>query len=229
MLIESLASSSEGNCYIINMGKHRFMIEAGLSKPRIIKGTHNKLSQIEFCLLSHEHGDHSKSIKDLCKMGIDCYMSNGTADYLAIEHHRVRRVSGPLSIGDLSIVPFAVKHDAVEPFGYLIYSLETKEKLLFATDTYFLPYEFKWLTHIMIECNYSKDIFRKSDKADELLKRVVKSHFELENVKDFLKKNKSEKLEEVYLMHLSDEGSDEALFKSEIAGAVGVPVYVCGK
>lgn len=56
------------------------------------------------------------------------------------------------------MLPVKTEHDAKEPLGFLIYSRTTREKLLFATDTYYIRYRFPGLTHIMIECNYAIDI-----------------------------------------------------------------------
>jgi phosphoribosyl 1,2-cyclic phosphodiesterase len=59
------------------------------------------------------------------------------------------------------------------------------------------------------------------------MKRLVNSHFSLENVLEFLKANDTNKLKEIYLMHLSDKNSDAELFKNEIEKLTGVITNVC--
>ena len=82
----------------------------------------------------------------------------------------------------------------------------------------------------MIECNYSKSILDKN--IDESItpkfmrKRLIKSHFSLENVLEFLKANDLSKVQEIHLLHLSDSNSDEALFKQEVQKLTGKPVYI---
>lgn len=82
----------------------------------------------------------------------------------------------------------------------------------------------------MIECNYSLEILernyqhRKIDKKQR--NRIITSHFELNNVRQFLQSNDLSKLQEVHLLHLSDRNSDAEQFKREIQAIVGVPTYI---
>jgi len=85
----------------------------------------------------------------------------------------------------------------------------------------------------MIECNYAKEILKKNIDRGKIPKvvanRLHSSHFELENVKEFLKANDLSQCKAIYLMHLSDGNSDEARFKHEIMALTGKPVIVCQK
>ena len=191
-----------------------------------------KLSEIDACLLSHEHQDHSKSVKHITKAGIDTYMSEGTRNAIKIGNHRIKVIKAhkQFRIGTFKIVPFGTKHDAAEPLGFLIYSTATGEKLLFATDTYYIEYHFHKLTHIMVECNYSSEILKTAVDADltplALKNRLLSSHFSLENVLKFLKANDLSSVQAIILLHLSDNNSDEALFKMEVQKATGKQVYI---
>src|SRR5690625_6799002 len=78
--------------YTLTDGKTTIMIEAGIGIKEIQKALDFKVSQVSGLLLSHSHGDHSKSIKNMLKMGVDCYMPHDTADELRLDHHRVKKV-----------------------------------------------------------------------------------------------------------------------------------------
>lgn len=82
----------------------------------------------------------------------------------------------------------------------------------------------------MVECNYSEKIMDERVKSGALNKslaqRIQQSHFALENVKDFLKANDLSKVTEIYLLHLSADNSDPALFKREIQKLTGKLVTV---
>jgi len=82
----------------------------------------------------------------------------------------------------------------------------------------------------MVECNYSASILDANialGKVPQVMKkRLTRSHFSLENVKEFFKANDLSKVEEIHLLHLSDSNSDEALFKEEIMKLTGKPVYI---
>lgn len=229
--IKTLASGSSGNAYLIDDGHSQLLLECGINFKDIQIALNFKTSDISGCLVSHEHKDHSKGIKDVLRAGIDVYTSQGTADAEGIKHHRLKIIESKktYSIGTWKVLPFDVEHDVNEPLGFLLMN-EVGDKLLFATDTYYVRYRFKGLTHIMVECNYSMDILEEniaSGRVHKAMKRrLLKSHFSLENVKEFLKANDLSKVQEIHLMHLSNDNSDEARFKREIQELTGKPVYI---
>lgn len=224
--ITALASSSKGNCYRITDGHTPLLLECGINYRDIQKGFDFRMSEVAGCLVTHEHGDHCKSIKDVLKAGIDVYTSSGTVEALSINHHRIKtvRAKEQFHLGTWTILPFDVQHDVSEPLGFLLAN-QAGEKLLFATDTYYIKYRFQGLTHLMVECNFSEKILLEnilSGKVPKVMKkRLRESHFSLENVKDFLKANDLSKVQEIWLLHLSDSNSDEKLFKEEIQKLTG--------
>jgi len=225
------ASGSRGNCYRITDGRTPLLLECGIPYKEIQKKLNFRISEIVACLISHEHQDHSKSVRDLMKVGIDCYMSKGTAEALDVSGHRLHIIKArqQFHIGSWVVLPFETQHDAVEPLGFLLAN-QDGDKLLYATDTYYIRYKFRDLTHIMIECNYAADILKTNVKAGlvepALKSRILKSHFSLENVKSFLKANDLSKIQEIWLLHMSDGNSDEARFKREIQELTGKMVFV---
>ena len=230
--ITSLASGSQGNCYRVSDGSTPLLLECGIGWKEIQRGLNFRTSQLAGCLVSHEHKDHCKSVKDVLKAGIDCYMSAGTIHALGLESHRLRyiRAKQQFKIDTWTILPFEVEHDALEPLGFLMANKDG-EKLLYATDTAFVRYKFPGLTHIMIECNYAEDILDAniaSGILDPVMKnRLVRTHFSLENVKAFLRANDLSKVKEIWLLHLSDGNSDAERFKREIQEITGTEVYIC--
>jgi len=227
----SFASGSTGNCYRITDGRTPLLLECGIKIDQIRKGCGFRLSEIKACLISHEHQDHSKAVKDIMRAGIDCYMSQGTAEALGLFGHRLHIIKAKqqFRIGTWAILPFETQHDAQEPLGFLLAN-QDGEKLLYATDTYYIRYKFHGLTHIMVECNYAADILKRNVEAGlvqkELKSRLLKSHFSLENVKRFLQANDLSKVEAIFLLHLSDGNSDAERFKREIQEISGKPVYI---
>lgn len=228
--IVPLASGSQGNCYHITDGSTPLLLECGIPFREIQKGLHFRVSEVAVCLVSHEHKDHSKAVRDVMKAGIDCYMSQGTAEALRVSGHRVHIVKAKqqFRFGTWTILPFDTVHDAAEPLGFLLAS--GKEKLLFATDTSYIRYRFKGLTHIMIEANYQREILEHGVEEGlvpvVVRNRIRRSHFDLNHLKDFFKANDLSNLQEVWLLHLSDGNADEEQFKREIQEIAGKPVYV---
>lgn len=228
--ITPFASGSRGNCYRVTDGRTPLLIEVGISFKEIQKALKFRVSDIAGCLITHEHQDHCKAVHDLVKAGIDCYMSQGTAEALGIKGHRVNMIKAKqqFNIGSWTVLPFDAEHDAAEPLGFLMAS--NGAKLIYLTDSYFCRYRFRELTHIMIEANYSMDILKANMAAGNLPKelktRILRSHFSLENVKEFLRTNDLIKVEQIWLLHLSDGNSDAGRFKREIQELTGKPVYI---
>lgn len=185
-----LASGSRGNCYRVTDGSTPLLLECGIRFKEIQQKLNFRLSEICGCLISHEHNDHSKATQDIKKAGIDCYMSRGTAEALGVSGHRVKIIKPreQFQVGTWTIMPFETQHDAAEPLGFLLADREG-DKVLYATDTYYVRYRFQGLTHIMVECNYSLDILKRNMDAGlvpvELKNRLLRSHFSLEHVKEF--------------------------------------------
>jgi len=231
MKLKILASGSKGNCYVLESPTGSLLIECGLPWWEIQKGLDFDLSDVLGCLISHEHQDHAKAVNDIMKAGIDCYMSRGTAEALGLSGHRVHIIKArqQFRIGTWTILPFETQHDAAEPLGFLLANRDG-DKLLYATDTYYIRYRFHGLTHIMIECNYSLDILRRNVEAEavpkELKNRILRSHFSLDNVKEFLKTNDLSHVQEIWLLHLSDGNSDAERFKREIQELTGKMVFI---
>lgn len=65
--IKVLASGSKGNCYLIDNGETKLLLDAGIPFNQIQIGCDFHVSDISGCLVSHRHGDHAKAIKDLLK------------------------------------------------------------------------------------------------------------------------------------------------------------------
>ncbi len=231
--ITSLASGSTGNCYRVSDGRTPLLLECGIPFRVIQRGLDFRVSELAGVLVSHEHKDHCKAVKDIMKAGIDCYMTQGTTEALGLSGHRVHIVKPlePFTLNTWTILPFETQHDAKEPVGFLLAN-QTGDKLLFATDTYYIKYRFDELTHIMVECNYALNILRENVDAglvDAAQKnRILRSHFSLENVKAMLKANDLSRVREIYLLHMSGDNSDAARFKREIEELTGLPVYVAG-
>lgn len=231
LTFKPIASSSLGNCYRVTDGDSTILLECGIRFKDIQHAFNFKITEIDGCLITHEHQDHSASIENLLKRGINCYMSKGTAQALNIQHHRIKIIQArkQFTLGNFTILPFEVEHDASEPLGFLIMD-RTGDKLLFATDTYYIRYRFKGLSIIAVECNYSEEILKQNILDGHvpviMRKRLSRSHFSLENYLDFLRANDLSNVREIWLLHLSNRNSNADLFKREVMKLTGKPVYI---
>lgn len=236
MRLKVLGSSSYGNCYLLqsNSGE-TLIIECGVHLKEIKKALNFNMSNVSGCLITHEHKDHCKEAFGLQMLGVGTYMSKGTFKAInpgvaILNRSRILEEMVEKKIDSFKVLPFGVKHDALEPLGFLITHPECGT-ILFATDTYFIPYSFKDfdIHHVMIECNYSKEILRYNNQLEKLKDRIMHSHFELEDVKEFFRANGFTELRDVILLHLSNTNSNAEQFTEEIRTLTKRPVYVADK
>jgi phosphoribosyl 1,2-cyclic phosphodiesterase len=223
MNLKVIGTGSTGNAYILSNGDEALLIECGVNINDIKKALNHDYSKVVGCIVSHEHGDHYKSIQSVLDLGINVYTTAGTFSSVLFpsKGHRKKVIHTKQSfiIGNFKIMPFDVMHDAAEPVGFLIEHTDCG-RVLFLTDTYYCKYTFPGLNNIIIEANYSKEIIDRKFGADSgkefLRNRILKSHFSLENCKDMLAANDLSKVNNIVLIHLSDSNSDEKQFVKEI-------------
>lgn len=157
-------------------------------------------------------------------------MSEETAEALGVAEapHIFQMYGKYVSLDGISVLDFELEHDVIGHRGFSL--LGHREQLVYITDTMYCKYQFPGMTHLMIECNYIKEILDENTKAGrvnlDLRNRIVKSHMSLETAKDLLRANDLNRLQEIHLLHLSDANSDEERMKREIQELTGVPVYV---
>ena len=133
MRFASLGSGSKGNATLIEWRDTCVMVDCGFS----IKETTLRMAKLakqpqdlSAILVTHEHSDHWKGVMPLAnKFGIKVYLTAGclksrdlknpTTDFRIIDSHT------EFQVGDLTVTPVPVPHDAREPVQYLFTALIT--------------------------------------------------------------------------------------------------------
>lgn len=233
MQLHVIASGSKGNCYLLETSSGTIIFEAGVPCKTVLHALDFNLKHIIGCFVTHEHGDHAKYVKEYINHGIRVYMTQGTADALDLKDVNIVKIAKKKVFNNICISCFETEHDAIEPVGYYVNDVFTDEKLIFATDTYYLKYKFKEINYILVECNYAVDILNENIEEGiirpERLNRLLSSHFELGHVKKFISANNSKHLKNVVLLHLSAQNSDSTRFKKEIEAITRAKVNVAVK
>ena len=228
MIIKSFGASSSGNCHMISDGVTALLLDAGIPFKQLQVAMGFNLSSVQGVLLTHEHMDHAKSVKDLMKRGITVYSSAGTFDALGVYSHRakvVKPLEGVLA-GSMSVLPIEAEHDAREPLGFVVTSTVTNEKLLYLTDSFYCKFDVRGLTHMIVECNYCEELLCASEVDRVLKARIRMSHMSLETLEIMLRSMDKSKLQKICLTHLSDRHSDEAMIKDRVQRLTGVEVEI---
>jgi phosphoribosyl 1,2-cyclic phosphodiesterase len=176
-------------------------------------------------------GDHSKSVTDFLDAGIPVL-----ADESVFEQYRVRPSVLALhqkeyKFGGFSIKPFSLEHD-VPNFGFLLNHSEMG-KSVFITDTGEIRYSFKKLNNIIVEANFSDEIIEENILNGSVHpiheQRVRRSHLSLQKCVDWLGAIDLSSVNNIVLIHLSEQNSDADLFRETVADRFGKNVFVASK
>lgn len=236
MRLTVINSGSAGNCYVFEGRRSALIVECGEAPEKVFRSTDVVPSMVAGCLVSHEHGDHARFARKYSALGMTVYASMGTLSALGMTKDGSRcrslRAMMPARIGEWTVSPFEVVHDAAEPLGFIIEHPECG-KVLFVTDTRYVPLSFRnqKLNHIMVEANYSDDILDENVLEDRMTldraTRVRHTHMSLRSACELVKANETAALNTVILLHLSAGNSDAARFAREAAkSALLAKVYV---
>lgn len=234
MQLKVVNTGSVGNCYILETEAQALMIECGVNFNLIKQALDFNIGKVVGVLLTHEHNDHAKSIKEVVNAGLNVYCSYGTSAAVGINSHRIKPMvkMTDYQIGEFKVRAFDVEHDVKEPFGFLIHHNECGN-VLFLTDSFMCRYKFKDLNNIIIEANYCKNIVRRRllEKGihEAVRDRVIESHMSIDTCIDLLKANDLSKVNNIVLIHLSDGNSNEIEFKQRVQNATGKNVHVASK
>lgn len=234
MKLMVLGSSSKGNCYIFDDGEQCLIVECGIALKQVQIALDWDMSRIAGVLISHEHFDHSACANTLAKRQLPLFASHGTLKALKVDNS-AQRLLFPLEslktaqIGNFKVMPFDTEHDASQPFGFVLYHPQMG-KTLFATDTHYLRYTFSGLSNIMIECNYRKDILDWNVAHEvihpALAERTMRSHMEYNTCLEALMANDLSEVNNIVLLHLSNDNSAADEFKRGIAEATLKTTYI---
>lgn len=236
MDVQIIASSSKGNCYALRCDDSVLLLEAGVPVARLRKKLTAGLSRVVACLVTHEHKDHAGYANQYQEAGVPVYSSLGTCSAMGVGRPIFKSRKWNYNCHDLyvdswAISVFTTRHDAADPYGYLV-DAPDGTRVVFAIDTYLLPYKFPGVNVWMLECNYDlpglEENLDSGAVADSQAKRILQSHMSVDHVASFLQAQDLSKTQAVYLLHGSERNLDKQAAVDKIRGVVGVPVYMEG-
>jgi phosphoribosyl 1,2-cyclic phosphodiesterase len=209
-----LASGSSGNCTFIGTEKTRILIDAGLSARRTVERLAEigeRIEDISAICVSHEHGDHIAGIRVLQKNhGIPVYANAGTFEVIGGDIKGARFTTGsPFSVGDFSIHPFPIPHDANDHVGFIFSAGSLKIGV--ATDigmvTNALRERLRKCHVVVIEANHDETLLHEADRPWSLKQRIRGNQGHLSNraAAALMAEIAGEGLEHLFLAHLSSD------------------------
>jgi phosphoribosyl 1,2-cyclic phosphodiesterase len=223
MRIVSLASGSSGNCTLIVSEQTRLLVDAGISKRRILQGLEKVLGplpRIDAILVTHEHSDHIIGLGRAARaLRCPIYASEGTAPFVeplltGSEKLLPFKPEKSFQIRDLSIESFRIPHDAAEPCGFLIEEESLfagiNKRIAVATDLGTVTDEIRSrllrCDLVMLEANHDIELLLHGWYPEDLKKRILSDVGHLSNEaagQTFRYLAECGRLRTAVLMHLS--------------------------
>lgn len=209
LTLKCLASGSTGNCYVLDAGGEKLLIDCGIPIKQIKIGLEFDISSVQGCIVSHHHQDHAKSVADLQRMGIPCLLP-----YLD-EKPKVAKYQ--FGIFTVTAVPLYKEHwlhtngDGSEcpVYGYLIDA--EGRRIAYVTDSLYLPYKFTKppVNAFLIACNHDDSMEQDSGK----FLHSVTGHSSLNTVCGIIDANKTALLTDIILCHISRDADPDRMIE----------------
>lgn len=231
MKFSILSSSSSGNCSFIQLGKNKYLIDAGLSGKKCTEKLNNigeRIEDIKGIFVTHEHTDHILGLGVLSrKYNIPIYLHEITYNVIKDKIGKIDKKNlkflheKSIIIEDSIINNFEVMHDAQICLGFSF--MREEKKLSYVSDmghvTNIIKENIKKSDVLVVESNYDYNMLMNGSYSWDLKNRVKGRHGHLSNseASKLVAEVMCDKLKKIYLMHISkDNNTPELAYNSMI-------------
>ena len=219
MRFASLGSGSKGNATLVEWRDTCLMIDCGFSvreTARRLKKLGKNPTDIDAILVTHEHSDHWKGVVPLStRYNIDIYVTAGCirnqkeppGDF----PHRIIDSHNPFRVGDITVTPVPVPHDAREPVQYLFNS--EKHQLGILTDvgslTPHIEASYANCDGLLVEANHDLDMLHSGPYPAFLKERVAGpwGHLNNQQTASLLSLLDPARIQQLVIGHISEKNN----------------------
>lgn len=216
MKICSLASGSKGNCLYLETGETRVLIDVGLSLRETLlrmEAVGIDATGVDAVLVSHEHIDHIRSAGAFSRRFkvpvLASHLVCGKADKYLHKTQKIEFEAGcRFDFRDLSIDPFPITHDACDPVGFILESVEGRCGS--ATDlgivTRLVMEKLRGCRFLNLESNHDVEMLMNGPYPWDLKQRIKSRHGHLSNEESLalLHELAHDGLQALVMAHLSE-------------------------
>ena len=225
MLLQALASGSNGNSFVINSGNLTVLIDVGISRRRIIEGLSRlniDRSSVKYILITHAHSDHiiglpvlhlvlnfriiatEGTIEEIRKLvRIDSRYGEIADNAILIENNKNLPLEG------VEVIGYETIHDIQGSTGFTLYFYDEDLTVSYTTDTADVTTGFKQAMRmsdfILIEANHDHELLKKSRRPIWLKERIKNTHLSNKSTVKILESVVSKQTKVLFLGHLSGE------------------------
>ncbi|HEY4151491.1 MAG TPA: MBL fold metallo-hydrolase, partial [Chitinophagaceae bacterium] len=238
LIITSLNSGSNGNCYYIGNGREGVFIDAGLSCREIEKRMGRlglDIKKVSAVFVTHEHSDHIFGVPVLAKKyGMPVYITPATLRNSGFELARERVMEftahQPIQVGGLAVTAFPKQHDASDPHSFIVEDKNTRVGIF--TDIgracEQVVHHFRDCHAAFLEANYDETMLRNGRYPASLKKRITggDGHLSNDQALELFIRYRPSYMSHLILAHLSKENNRPELVQELFAGNAGTTEIV---
>lgn len=234
LMVASLNSGSNGNCYYVGNNEEAVLVDAGISCREVEKRMRAlglDPVNLKAIFISHEHTDHISGLPNLAKKyQLPVYITPKTYSgcHFPLNEERLHSFSAfePVVIGGLSITAFPKFHDAADPHSFVISCRGVTAGVFtdIGEPCKNVIHYFKQCHAIFLESNYDEQLLANSRYPVFLRNRISGRQGHLSNVQalQLFTAHKPPFMTHVFLSHLSKENNSPtlatAVFAEQAAG-----------
>lgn len=229
-----LASGSSGNCIYVASAGARLLIDAGISGRETVRRLEQigaTPARVQAICLTHEHSDHIAGLSVLqgrFKMAL--YANSGTIEALrrdeklaSLQWH-VFATGSPFEIGDLSLEPFSVSHDAYDPVGFVVKTDAARIGIVtdIGVSTHLVREKLKHCQALVVEANHDESLLTEAERPWHLKQRIAgrQGHLSNQHAAELIAASAGPGLTHVFLAHLSADCNDPKLALKIVSAAL---------
>lgn len=243
----SFGSGSSGNCYLLVTDGDALMVDAGVGIRTLKKYCRDfgvSLADVHQLLITHDHADHIKSVGSIShELHLPVYATESVHHGIdrnycvsrkvdAASRHYVRP-SESFEVGAFKVTPFHVPHDSSDNVGY---SIEVEGvRFCIITDagevTAEMAQQIRLATHLVIEANHDREMLMAGPYPQHLKMRISSTtgHLSNNDCAEALAANMTERLQQVWLCHLSEENNHPELARKTVEAVLRSYGIIAGK
>jgi len=239
--VSVLASGSRGNTAIVESSSARILVDAGISCRETfkrMKSLGRDPHSISAVLITHEHSDHVYGLATLAKkLNVPVFMTGATHQAWA---RSLRNDSGQMpeiakleifcagrsfQIGDITVTPFTIPHDAADPVGFTFRVEGTK--IAIATDLGYIPASvrdhLRGCDVLVMESNHDIEMLRAGSYPWSVKQRVMSrvGHLSNDSLAEFFAQDYDGGASYIVLAHLSEQNNHPEIARQAAEKALG--------
>ena len=224
MRFQTIASGSSGNCVYTGSESTHLLMDTGISRKKTVEALNAiglELRDLSGIFITHEHSDHIQGLPMILKQSeMPVYATRGTIrELLSMKQFENAdpsrfvevRADEPVRIGDLTVSPMTISHDAAEPVGYRI--RYGSKKVCICTDLgCYTDYTAECLKDsdvLLIEANHDINMLQVGPYPYPLKQRILGDRGHLSNLASgrLIRKVLNDHMKSIFLGHLSQENN----------------------